>query len=98
MPKPQGTHVVGAQVLGKILKTCLTFTQVELSPHFTPIALMMEAVRTSETIVNLYQSTQDCNAPDSHHPLARYFADVIPQLTSVLVQCLRRGVWRLTPM
>jgi hypothetical protein len=31
------------------------------------IALMMEAVQTSETLVNSYQSTQRYNPEDSHH-------------------------------
>jgi hypothetical protein len=30
------------------------------------IALMMEAVQTSETSVNPYQSTRRCNPEDSH--------------------------------
>jgi hypothetical protein len=30
-------------------------------------ALMMEAVRTSETLVNSYQSTRGYNPEDSHH-------------------------------
>jgi hypothetical protein len=29
-------------------------------------ALMMEALRTSETLVNLYLSTRRCNPEDSH--------------------------------
>jgi hypothetical protein len=31
------------------------------------IALMMEAVQTSETLVNLFQSTRRYNPEDSHH-------------------------------
>jgi hypothetical protein len=30
------------------------------------IALVMEAVQTSETLVNLHQSTRRCNPEDSH--------------------------------
>jgi hypothetical protein len=32
----------------------------------THIALMMEASRTFETLVNFYQTTQHCNPEDSH--------------------------------
>jgi hypothetical protein len=36
-------------------------------PHFVgTIALMMEATRTSETLVNFYQSTRRYNPEDSH--------------------------------
>jgi hypothetical protein len=31
------------------------------------IALMMEAARTSETLVNFYQTTRRYNPEDSHH-------------------------------
>jgi hypothetical protein len=30
------------------------------------VALMMEAARTSETLVNFYQTTLRCNPEDSH--------------------------------
>jgi hypothetical protein len=30
------------------------------------VALMMEAVQTSEALVNLYQSTRRCNPEDGH--------------------------------
>jgi hypothetical protein len=30
------------------------------------IALMMEAARTSETLVNFYQTTRRCNPEDNH--------------------------------
>jgi hypothetical protein len=32
------------------------------------IVLMMEAARTSETLVNFYQTTRRYNPEDSHHP------------------------------
>jgi hypothetical protein len=34
---------------------------------FGAIALMMEAARTSETLVNFYQTTRRYNPEDSHH-------------------------------
>jgi hypothetical protein len=34
--------------------------------HYTKIALMMEAARTSETLVNFYQTTRRYNPEDSH--------------------------------
>jgi hypothetical protein len=37
------------------------------------IALMMEAARTSETLVNFYQTTQCYNPEDSHLHGGRYF-------------------------
>jgi hypothetical protein len=37
------------------------------------IALMMEAARTSETLVNFYQSTRCYNPEDSHLQLISYF-------------------------
>jgi hypothetical protein len=41
-----------------------TFTEGILRKKI--IALMMEAVRTSETLVNFYQTTRRCNPEDSH--------------------------------
>jgi hypothetical protein len=37
------------------------------------IALMMEAARTSETLVNFYQTTRRYNPEDSHLHTLRYF-------------------------
>jgi hypothetical protein len=36
------------------------------------IALMMEAARTSETLVNFYQTTRRYNPEDSHLPTHRH--------------------------
>jgi hypothetical protein len=41
---------------------------------FRAIALMMEAARTSETLVNFYQTTRRYNPEDSHlHPRYVFF-------------------------
>jgi hypothetical protein len=39
---------------------------------FWVVALMMEAARTSETLVNFYQTTWCCNAEDSHLHTPRF--------------------------
>jgi hypothetical protein len=53
------------------------------------IALMMEAARTSETLVNFYQTTQHYNPEDSHlhvHCLSRY--EIIEKLErQILMSC-----------
>jgi hypothetical protein len=41
---------------------------VEVYQRFSGIALMMEAARTSETLVNFYQNTRRYNPDDSHLP------------------------------
>jgi hypothetical protein len=33
------------------------------------IALLIEAARTSEKLVNFYQTTRRCNPEDSHHQI-----------------------------
>jgi hypothetical protein len=38
---------------------------------FWAIALMMEAARTSETLVNFYQTTRHYNPEDSHLRIAK---------------------------
>jgi hypothetical protein len=43
---------------------------IEIDQHF--IALMMEAVSTSEMLVNFYQTTQ-CNIPEDSHLLDNLF-------------------------
>jgi hypothetical protein len=37
-----------------------------VAPYAILIALMMEAARTSETLVNFYQTTRRYNPEDSH--------------------------------
>jgi hypothetical protein len=39
----------------------------------TLIALMMQAARTSETLINFYRTTQRYNTEDSHLQMWRYF-------------------------
>jgi hypothetical protein len=41
------------------------------SDKFSVIALMMEAARTSEMLVNFYQTTQQYNPEDNHLPVQR---------------------------
>jgi hypothetical protein len=45
-------------------------------PYFRCDALMMEAVQTSETLVNSYQSTRHYNSKDSHF-LLRFSGSII---------------------
>jgi hypothetical protein len=39
---------------------------MKMAVFFRAIALMMEAARTSETLVNFYQTTRRYNPEDSH--------------------------------
>jgi hypothetical protein len=58
---------------------------------------MMEAARTSETLVNFYQTTRHCNPEDSHlrthrrenlkSYLAIIFLNSVNQLIFVMVKC-----------
>jgi hypothetical protein len=51
------------------------------------IALLMEAARSSETLVNFYQATRRCNPEDSHLRIHR-----LENLKSYLVVCLIRNI------
>jgi hypothetical protein len=53
------------------------------------MALMMEVARTSETLVNFYQSTRRYNPEDSHLRKHSYFAlrDVTQKQISVCLHC-----------
>jgi hypothetical protein len=53
------------------------------------IALMMEAARTSETLVNLYQTTRRYNPEDSH--LRTYRRENLKSYQATLFQCLGNG-------
>jgi hypothetical protein len=47
------------------------------------MALMMEAVQTSETLVNSYQCTRRYNPEDSHfHYCVRKVSPLVPTLTA----------------
>jgi hypothetical protein len=48
------------------------YSLVEVYQSF---ALMMEAARTSETLVNFYQTTRHYNPEDSHLPRSTKFTD-----------------------
>jgi hypothetical protein len=48
------------------------------------IALMMEAARTSETLVNFYQTTRRCNREDSH--LIKSFIEAVNKLSEDVTQ------------
>jgi hypothetical protein len=53
--------MVGFEVLTAVSMKMAVFWVVAMS-----IALMMEAARTSETLVNFYQTTRRYNSEDSH--------------------------------
>jgi hypothetical protein len=51
----------------------VVFFKYLFSNSLQEIALMMEAVRTSETLLNSYQSTRRYNPEDSHLHFLDYF-------------------------
>jgi hypothetical protein len=58
-------RIVGFEVLTAVSTKMVVFWVV--APCSLAIALMMEAARTSETLVNFYQTTRHYNPEDSHH-------------------------------
>jgi hypothetical protein len=65
-------RVVGFEVLTAVCTKMVVFwvvapcSLVEVYQRFRVIALMMEAARTSETLVNFYQTMRRYNPEDSH--------------------------------
>jgi hypothetical protein len=52
--------------VGKLLPDYTALQPRRQPSSYSPIALMMEAVRTSETLVNFYQTTRRYNPEDSN--------------------------------
>jgi hypothetical protein len=64
-----------------------------VAPHEELIALMMEAARTSETLVNFYQTTRRYNPEDSHLRSHRR-QNLKSYLKTTVVRLINQGLGR----